>query len=67
MTHTNPDPLAALEAVLARQDEELERAYGAIRDLGDVQLSIPSEMLDEIDAATNPIPPPALIQHFIRA
>ncbi len=66
MTHTSPEPLAALEAALARQDDEMERAYASLRDLGDVQIAIPSEMLEEIDHATTPVPPPAPIQHFIR-
>lgn len=67
MTHAPADELAALEAELARQNEELDVTYAALRELGDVQLSIPSEMLEEIDHVTNPVPPPPPIQHYIRA
>lgn len=53
MKETKPT-LASIEAELARQDEQLEAFEEAITALGDVQLAVPDDFFDEIDALATP-------------
>lgn len=43
------------EAELARQDAQFDAFAQALTSLGDVQLGVPHEVLEELDAATKPM------------
>ena len=68
MSQSPADELAALEAELARQNEQLEQTFDAMRALGDVELGISPSMLDAIDDAVRcPTPIDNTIPYGIRA
>lgn len=62
MNDTKPT-LASIEAELAHQDEQLKAFEEAIAALGDVQLAVPDDFFDELDASSE-LQPPTETRHL---
>jgi hypothetical protein len=56
---SNDAQRATMEEALARQNDEFETFAKTLRGLGDVELAIPHEIVDELDAATKSMANPA--------
>lgn len=48
------EQLKAIEAELARQDEEWNQIHATLMSLGDVKLAVPQTFLDEIEELARP-------------
>jgi hypothetical protein len=55
MTNGRNEKLEAIQRQLTMEEEELERLYAMAAKLGDVQLAVPRDLLDQV-IGTNPGP-----------